>query len=120
MIDIDFYKLIYSILFFLLGNTLVWFQVSFSRAFPMCSDDSFTVAIMLAVPIAVCYYFGWNYGYDAVDSWWSIRFISFGLTFVVFPILTYYFLGESLLTLKHILCTVLAILIILIQVSLPE
>lgn len=120
MMTIDLYKFLYSTLFFMLGNTMVWFQVSFSRAFPAYSDYSFYIAVLLAIPIAICFYFGWNYGYDALDSWWGIRFISFGLTFIIFPILTYYFLGESLFTLKHALCTLLSILIILIQVSIPD
>lgn len=120
MNGIDLQQLLYSILCFTTGNILVWFQVSFIKAFPDYSDYAFLVAIILGIPVAITFYYGWLFGYNAVDSWWSIRFIGFSLTFIIFPFMTYYFLGESLFNLKHLICTFLSVLIVVTQIILPD
>jgi hypothetical protein len=45
---------------------------------------------------------------------WTLRFVSFGINAILFGVLTYYFMGESL-SLKNIICLCLAVIIILVQ-----
>jgi hypothetical protein len=45
----------------------------------------------------------------------STRFLFFGLSYLVFPVLAYYFLRESPFTMKTVISTILSITIIYIQ-----
>ena len=46
---------------------------------------------------------------------WSIRFLTFGIGYIVFIPLTWYFLGEEILTFKNILSFVLCVALISTQ-----
>jgi len=52
----------------------------------------------------------------ATDQLWSSKLIGFGVSNVVFGLLTYIFLKESMLTPKTMVCLFLACLIIAIQI----
>ena len=76
----------------------------------------FDVLIPFAIAVLIGGYFGSKYLYSQLTSVWSVRFIGFGLSYLVFPLMTWYLLGESMFTVKTILCIILSVCIILIQV----
>jgi len=73
------------------------------------------IVIGLAIPTSILSAMATRMLYTSLDSVWSIRFIGFGTSYLVFPIMTWVLLGESMLTLKTISCILLSILIVIIQ-----
>ena len=79
------------------------------------TDKIWWVIIGLAIPTSLVAAFATRQLYASLDSVWSIRFIGFGTSYLVFPIMTWLLLGESMFTLKTTLCILLSIVILMIQ-----
>ena len=109
-------NLLYGAALILVLQALAWVSANgqFSEYFK--NYNTLTICITLAIPISLCGYFGSKFLYSYLTSVWSVRFIGFGLSYLVFPFMTWYLLGESMFTIKTILCLILSICIILIQV----
>ena len=70
---------------------------------------------LFSIPIGLFYIKAWTYFVQTLGSAWSARFLFFGLSYLVFPVLAYVFLNESPWSTKTILSTALSVLIIVIQ-----
>ena len=83
------------------------------------AGKSLIIALLLAVPTTLFAYFGTKFGYAALgESAWSVRFFAFAISYLTFPVLTWWFLGESMFTVKTMLCVALSFMIIAIQIYL--
>ena len=110
-------KLLYASGLFTLLHTLVWFAANTQFISPEWKAKSLHIAIMVAIPATLCSYYGARFAYDTLNnSIWASRFLAFGISYLVFPTLTYIFLGESMFTTKTMTCVFLSFLIIFIQV----
>lgn len=98
------------------GQVLGWYQLNLQKFSEWWSDKPLTSAILIGVPTSVAFWYAWQMVSEATDSVWSARFIGSCTGFVVFPILTWYVLGESMFTTKTMICLFLSLLIILIQI----
>jgi len=107
---------LYAFICFVLVQVLAWFSTNFQFTEYAGSTKPIMIAVALAIPTTVAAYFGTKFGYEAFGSVWSVRFFVFAVSYLVFPILTWWFLDESMFTLKTMLCVLLSLLIILIQV----
>ena len=79
------------------------------------SSKIWWVIIGLAIPTSVQAAYATRMLYLSLDSAWSIRFIGFGTSYLIFPVMTWMLLGESMFTLKTLLCIALSIVILMIQ-----
>lgn len=108
-------KLYYGMLLFLLGQTLAWFQSNSG----IITEDNATKAIIIAAAFApvttLSFAIGTKWMYAEMDSLWSIRFITFGIGYLVFIPLTWYFLGEEMFTAKNGISFLLCVALLLIQ-----
>ena len=97
-------------------HVLVWISTNaqFSEYFKNYS--TLTICLLLAVPTSLCGYYASKYLYMESNSAWSVRFIGSSTGYFIFPLMTWYLLGESMFTTKTILCIILSVCIILIQV----
>jgi len=109
-------NLLYGSLLIFLLQILVWVSANGQFSDYFKNFNTLNICAALAIPIAICGYFGSKNLYAYSSSAWSIRFIGFGISYLVFPIMTWYLLGESMFTVKTILCIFLSLCIILIQV----
>jgi ABC-type phosphate transport system permease subunit len=109
-------NLLYGSILITLLQIMVWVSVNaqFSEYFK--DVNTFAVCVLLAVPISISGFFGSKFLYAHFDSAWSIRFVGFGISYLVFPVMTWYLLAESMFTAKTLLCIFLSLCIILIQV----
>ena len=72
--------------------------------------------LVLAIPTSIAAYYGTKFGYIAFnESAWSVRFFGFALSYLTFPILTWWFLGESMFNIKTMICIALSFVIIAVQ-----
>ena len=102
-----------SLLFSVIGNIIVWFQLNGQLKWDFMRNNMFLVCL-IGMPVSYIFYKVTEYGYLGLGSLWGVRFLVFASSYFVFPFLTYYFLNEGL-TIKTTLSILLSIIIILIQ-----
>ena len=109
-------KLWLGITIFTIGQIFGWYQLNLQKYSDWWKDKPFTTAVIIGIPTSMAFWYAWRLVSEATGSVWSARFIGSSTGFVIFPILTWFILGESMFTTKTMLCLSLSILIILIQI----
>ncbi len=107
-----------AILIFMLGSTFAFLQNNMQFIVPEWKDKALLVALVFAVPTSLCYIHSYGFFVNQYSSAWSGKFILFGISYILSPLLIFTFLGESPFNLKTILCMLLSIVIVTIQVKL--
>ena len=69
---------------------------------------------LMGVPISVLFWYCTKWGYIGFGNLWAVRFLGFAVSMITFPIMTYWYLSEPM-TMKVILCLLLAVAIMLLQ-----
>ena len=105
-----------GILLFLLGNILAWFQFNSQFVWPWWSTRPLLSNVIFAVPMGICFWYAIRHIVSTTGLLWSSKLIGFGVSNVVFAVLTYALLKESILVPKTMLCLLLSVVIIGIQV----
>jgi len=109
-------NLLYCFLCFLLFYIGVWFSTNLQLVNDSLAAKSFPIMLTLAIPTAMLAYYGTRFGSAAFGgSAWSIRFFAFAISYFVLPLLTWWLLGESIFTVKTMLCICLSFVILMIQ-----
>ena len=102
-------------LFFLLGQTGVWFQLNAQFMWEWAKKNPFAMSFV-GVPFTYLFILATGYGEKAfMGLMWPQRFLGFSIGIVIYAILTYFFLNQGM-TPKTWVSLTLAILIIIIQV----
>lgn len=110
-----------GIVFFTLLHCLVWFSTNTQFMDQDIKNRSLEIAMLLSIPTTLLAYYGSKFTYAALaESVWAIRFIGFGTSWLVFPVLTWVLIGESMFTPKTLICTFLALCIISVQLFYPQ
>tara|TARA_R100000388_G_C7225596_1_gene151539 strand:+ start:48 stop:389 length:342 start_codon:yes stop_codon:yes gene_type:complete len=108
-------RLLYGIGLFIIGQIMAWFQSNSG----IITEENATKAMIIAACFAplttLSFAYGTKWMYAEMDSLWSIRFITFGIGYLVFIPLTWYFLGEEMLTAKNGISFLLCVALLLIQ-----
>ena len=102
---------------YFIAQLCVWFQSNSQFVWEWWKDKPLTAAAIFAFPISVCFWYGAKYIYESTGQLWTARFVGFGMSYLTFPILTHYLVGESMFTAKTLICTGMAITIIIIQMT---
>lgn len=113
-------KFLWSCLLFFSVNIMAWFQINGYKISAFMERHQIASTVLLGVPISLGFFYAWKLAYEGLGSLWSVRLLSFGLSFLVFPILTHFLLGETLFRPKIITCILLSIVIVMTQVYWPE
>ena len=95
------YRLVVGFLLFTAAQTVAWYQLNSQFVWDFWKDR----AILASLNI-----------YASSEQLWTCRFLGFASGMIIFPILTWIHLNESMFTLKTILCLVLSSIIMAIQV----
>ena len=104
-----------GILLFFVGQVMGWFQLNTQYLSDWWKDKPIFAAFVIGVPTSIAFWYAWRMIVEATGSVWSARFIGSSTGLIIFPILTWFLLGESMFTAKTMICLGLAVLIILIQ-----
>jgi hypothetical protein len=105
-----------GILFFILGNLMAWFQFNSQFVWKWWEDKPILSNLIFAFPMGICFWYAIKNIFSETNQLWASKLIGFGVSNVIFAILTYALLKESILTAKTMTCLVLATLIIMIQI----
>ena len=100
---------------FLMGQVVGWFSMNIQFLSEWWKGKPLMTAFVLGVPTSILFWYAYRAIVNETGSAWTARFIGSSTGLIVFPILTWYLLGESMFTMKTMICLSLAILIILIQ-----
>ena len=108
-------KLIIATLLFILGQGITWFSSYSQFIWDWAAQRPVTISLVTAIPASLCFNFGIRYAYEFFQNGWGPRFYIFSLSFVIMPVLFWYFMHESFFTFKNIVSTILAFAIVYIQ-----
>ena len=112
---INLTKFIYGVLFYILGQILVWYQINGQFISDWVKSNPLYMSI-LGIPISLVYIQATKYSVEAFNGeLWPQRLIGFAVGMIVFSILTYIHLNETL-TPKTIITLILSLIIVLIQI----
>ena len=104
-----------STIFFILRQILIWYQLNSQLVWKWAEGyKSMWWMSLLGIPISMLMWYCTKIGYVGFGSLWAVRFMGFATSMMVFPIMTYFYLGEPM-TLKTIITIGLAIIIMIIQ-----
>ncbi len=98
---------------------LAWWQLNGQFTTKLQNSAFWTSPSWMAIfgiPIGYLFFLATRFSYEHFGFTWNIRMIGFGVGTVVFGISSYLFLKE-IPTLKTFICILLAVAIILIQVT---
>jgi len=112
----DYNKILIVTLVFLLNNVLIWYQLNSQLVWDWAKGNSaIIISCLLGVPISWLFWYCTKLGYEGFGALWPVRFMGFATSMLTFPILTWYYLGETI-TLKTALTILLSIAIMIIQI----
>ena len=104
-----------SILLFIIGNVLVWYQLNSQLVWDWAKGNkSMWIMSLLGIPISLLFWLCTKWGYLGFGNLWAVRWLAFVSSMLVFPLMTYFYLGEAI-TLKTLISIILAIIIMLLQ-----
>ena len=109
------HPMLLSSLFFILGHTMGWFAGNAQFVWEYWKDKAILSTLIFGTPAGLFFWYGTKFAYEHIESLWSVRFLAAALSYLVFPILTWYFMEESMFTLKTMICIFLAWLILAVQ-----
>ena len=106
-----------AVALFTMMHVCVWWATNAQFIEGWDKANAFFLSLGLSVPITLLAFFSSKYAYEALDQQaWSVRFLGFGISYLVFPLLTWVFLHETMFTWKTMVCIFLSFLIIYIQI----
>ena len=112
----DYNKILIVTLIYLLNNVLIWYQLNSQLVWDWAKGNSaIIISCLLGVPISWLFWYCTKIGYEGFGALWPVRFMGFATSMLTFPILTWYYLGETI-TLKTALTILLSIAIMIIQI----
>tara|TARA_R110002020_G_C15743922_1_gene725391 strand:+ start:138 stop:476 length:339 start_codon:yes stop_codon:yes gene_type:complete len=107
--------IVYTIILFLLCNIVVWYQLNSQLVWDWAkTTKSMWIMSVLGVPISLMFWYATKFGYEGFNSLWKVRLLGFSVSMLVFPLMTWLYLGE-VITIKIAISILLAIIIMILQ-----
>ena len=107
-------KVVCGIVLFIFAQTLAWFQSNSGVIGEPFKSNYVYIALLFGPIVSLLFAHATVMLYEHMELW-SIRFVTFGIGYLIFIPLTWYFLGEEVFTLKNIISFMLCCAIISIQ-----
>ena len=109
-------KMLYAIICFVIGHILSWYTHNLQFVSDYWKDKVFLSIFLFGVPCSILFWYGTKFAMEATPELWTARFVAAVFSYLTFPIMTWWYLGESMFTLKTMSCVFLAFCILLIQI----
>jgi len=109
-------KLYLACTLILCGHIVAWYATYSQFIWIWCRDNIVLIPLLFAVPTSYLFIFGMKFAVEEMGEAWGPRLLGFGLSYLVFPFLTYYYFSESIFEPKTMVCIALSIAIVSIQV----
>ena len=100
---------------FIVSQILIWYQLNSQLVWKWAEGyKSMWWMSLLGIPISILMWLCTKWGYIGFGSLWAVRFMGFATSMLVFPIMTYFYLGEPM-TAKVIATLILALIIMIAE-----
>lgn len=116
VIDFMSYDMLVAMCCFVVAHIFAWYTHNAQFVWDFWSEKPILSNILFGIPAGLLFWYGTKYAMQASDLLWTVRFIAFSLSYVAFPVMTWYYMNESMFTTKTLICSILAFLIIVVQV----
>ena len=100
----------------LAGHVVSWYATYSQFLYEWCKDNVILLPLIFSIPTGYFFTYGLRFAGQEMDEGWGPRLLGFGLSYLVFPMLTYYYFNESMLEPKTLICILLSFVIVGIQV----
>ena len=107
--------MLYTIFLFVVANIIIWYQLNSQLVWEWAKGTkSMWIMSLLGIPISLLFWLCTKWGYLGFGNLWAVRWLAFGSSMLVFPLMTYFYLGE-VITLKTLISIILALIIMILQ-----
>jgi len=110
------WNLLYCCFLFCTGHIGFWLAQNSQFVWEFWSDKPILSSLCFGCPGGVIFWYGVKYLMVDFESLWSLRFIGFATSYLVFPIMTWMLMNETPFTLKTGICFLLSVAIFCVQV----
>jgi hypothetical protein len=110
------YYLILACLCMFGGQACVWFGSNSQIVWDWWADKPILAAVVYGIPASLLFWHGTKYGFAAMNELWGPRFLGFGMSYLTFPVLTWWLANETMFTAKTMVCVLLSFTIMGIQI----
>ena len=105
-----------GILLFAAGNVISWFQFNAQFVWPWWRERPLTSQFLFAIPMGLFFWYAIRFVVEETGELWTSKLIGFGVGNVIFAIMTFALMRESIFTAKTMACLLLSSIIIGIQI----
>jgi hypothetical protein len=105
-----------GILFFVVANIFAWFQLNSQFVWSWWSTRPLTSSLIFSIPVGLLFWHAIKNTVEASGSLWTSKLIGFGVGNIIFAMLTWFLMKESIFTAKTMTSLTLAGVIIVIQI----
>ena len=107
--------MLYTIFLFVIANIIIWYQLNSQLVWEWAKGtESMWIMSLLGIPISLLMWLCTKWGYIGFGNLWAVRWLAFGSSMLIFPIMTYFYLGETI-TFKTLISIILALIIMILQ-----
>ena len=110
--------MLYALTFFCAGHVLGWYAINAQLAWEFWKNKPLLSVTLFGVPASLMFWYGTKFVMDSQPELWTARIMGGVISYLTFPLMTWFYLGESMFTIKTMLCVILAFIILLIQIFL--
>ena len=107
-------QVINLMLLFIALHIVVWYSANLQLVVSG-QPKMVLISILIGIPASVLAFYATKIGHAYYDSLWTVRLIGFGASYLIFPIMTYFYLDESPFNTKTMICIALSFMIIGVQ-----
>jgi len=109
-------KLYLACALILCGHVVAWYATYSQFIWKWCEENILILPLIFAIPTSYLFIFGMKFAVEEMGEAWGPRLIGFGLSYLVFPFLTYWYFNENMFAPKTLMCVFLSFIIVAIQV----
>lgn len=107
-------------LIFCILHAGIWVSTNWQLIETSNQKTSLMICLLLSLPVSLLAFYATRISYDVLGTAWGVRLFGFGMSYLVFPIMTWWLLHESPFSFKTGLCIILSLIIIVIQIFVPN
>tara|TARA_R100000322_G_scaffold160206_1_gene121546 strand:- start:210 stop:557 length:348 start_codon:yes stop_codon:yes gene_type:complete len=109
-------KFLLACLLILCGHVVAWYGTYSQFIWDWCKRNVVYLPLIFSIPTGYLFLYGMKFAVEEMGEAWGPRLLGFGLSYLVFPILTYWYFNESMFETKTLVCVLLSFIIVAIQV----